>query len=173
MSFQRYRFAVARPDARARRGKSRPFAGAFHGARASEARAALGGRESSVDRRVSKGALSGYLRRTAQASVTWELARDLDDAGVEVRLFRLVGRNEPPRRVAIDPSCGTADVKAPRSGRVQRGAIVEIEVGERHGASWTRRPRGPERRVALSRRQFHCLRLPSHSPLLRAEKSRP
>ena len=41
-----------------------------------------------------------------------EVARDLDDVEVEARLFRLVGRNEPLRRVAIDlpwvhhASCG-------------------------------------------------------------------
>jgi transposase len=51
---------------------------------------------------VSKGAVSAYLRRAHEAGLTWEQARTLDDATVESRLFRLVGRSEPPRRVPID-----------------------------------------------------------------------
>ena len=62
----------------------------------------LSHRQISASTGVSKGALSEYLRRAADAGVTWEVARDLDDGEVEARLFRLVGRNEPPRRVAID-----------------------------------------------------------------------
>ena len=72
----------------------------------------LSQRQISASTGVSKGALSEYLRRAAAAGLTWEAARDLDDAEVEARLFRYPGRNEPPRRVPIDlpwvhrESCG-------------------------------------------------------------------
>ncbi len=62
----------------------------------------LSQRQISASTGVSKGALSEYLRRAASAGLTWEAARDLDDAEVEARLFRYPGRNEPPRRVPID-----------------------------------------------------------------------
>ena len=59
-------------------------------------------RQISASTGVSKGAVGEYVRRARQASMTWEQARELDDAEVESRLFRLLGRNEPPRRVPID-----------------------------------------------------------------------
>lgn len=59
-------------------------------------------RQISASTGVSKGAVSEYLKRAHQAGLTWEQARTLDDVAVENRLFRLVGRNEPPRRVPID-----------------------------------------------------------------------
>jgi transposase len=62
----------------------------------------LSQRQISASTGVSKGALSAYLMRAARAGLTWEVARDLDDAEVEARLFRLPGRNEPARRVPID-----------------------------------------------------------------------
>src|SRR6185369_8078886 len=62
----------------------------------------LSQRQISASTGVSKGALSAYLTRAARAGMTWELARDLDDSEVEARLFKLTGRNEPPRRVPID-----------------------------------------------------------------------
>jgi transposase len=61
-------------------------------------------RQISASTGVSKGTVGDYLRRATQAGLTWELARDLDDATVESRLFRLVGRSEPSRRVPIDYS---------------------------------------------------------------------
>ena len=62
----------------------------------------LSQRQISASTGVSKGALNDYLKRAAAAGLTWEVARDLDDAEVEARLFRYPGRNEPPRRVPID-----------------------------------------------------------------------
>jgi transposase len=59
-------------------------------------------RQISASTGVSKGAVSDYLRRAAVAGLSWEQAQLLDDGDVEGRLFRLVGRNEPPRRTAID-----------------------------------------------------------------------
>jgi transposase len=59
-------------------------------------------RQVSASTGVSKGTVSDYLRRAHEAGLTWEQARELDDAAVETRLFRLVGRSEPPRRVPID-----------------------------------------------------------------------
>ena len=59
-------------------------------------------RQISASTGVSKGTVSDYLRRTHEAGLTWEQARELDDAAVETRLFRLIGRCEPPRRVPID-----------------------------------------------------------------------
>lgn len=51
---------------------------------------------------VSKGAVGEYLRRAREAGLTWEAARSMDDAAVEAKLFKLIGRNEPPRRAPID-----------------------------------------------------------------------
>jgi transposase len=51
---------------------------------------------------LSKGAVSDYLRRARHAGMTWELARELSDAEVESRLFKVVGRMEPPGRVPVD-----------------------------------------------------------------------
>ncbi|HEX5246084.1 MAG TPA: IS21 family transposase [Gaiellaceae bacterium] len=62
----------------------------------------LSQRQISASTGVSKGALGDYLRRAARAGLTWEVARELDDGEIEARLFRYPGRNEPPRRVAID-----------------------------------------------------------------------
>jgi transposase len=51
---------------------------------------------------LSKGSVSDYLKRAGAAGLTWEVARDLDDAQLEARVFKNVGRNEPPARVPID-----------------------------------------------------------------------
>lgn len=51
---------------------------------------------------LSKGSVSDYLRRARAAGLTWEAARDLDDAELEARVFKAIGRNEPPARVPID-----------------------------------------------------------------------
>jgi transposase len=59
-------------------------------------------RQISASAGVSKGAVSGYLGRARAVGLTWEQARELDDAVVEARLFRLIGRSEPPGRVPID-----------------------------------------------------------------------
>jgi transposase len=59
-------------------------------------------RQISASTGVSKGAIGDYLCRAEKAGLTWEQARPLDDAAVEARLFRLIGRNEPARRVPID-----------------------------------------------------------------------
>jgi DNA-binding transcriptional regulator LsrR (DeoR family) len=43
-------------------------------------------RQISASAGVSKGAVSGYLGRAPAAGLTWEQARELDDAVVEARL---------------------------------------------------------------------------------------
>lgn len=37
---------------------------------------------------LSKGSVSDYLKRAAEAGLTWEQARDLGDAEVDSRLFK-------------------------------------------------------------------------------------
>jgi transposase len=59
-------------------------------------------RQISASTGVSKGAVGEYLRRADEAGLSWEQARPLDDGAIEARLFRMVGRNEPSRRVPID-----------------------------------------------------------------------
>jgi transposase len=59
-------------------------------------------RQISASTGVCKGSVDGYLRRARDSGLTWEEARALDDAAVESRLFRMLGRCEPPRRVPID-----------------------------------------------------------------------
>ncbi|MGK3961558.1 hypothetical protein WMF38_51685 [Sorangium sp. So ce118] len=51
---------------------------------------------------VGESTVSGYLARAEKAGLTWEVAREMTDAEIESRLFRDVGRNEPPARVPID-----------------------------------------------------------------------
>jgi len=51
---------------------------------------------------IALGSVTDYVGRAAAAGVTWEEARALSDAEVEARLFRHVGRNEPPARTPID-----------------------------------------------------------------------
>jgi transposase len=43
-----------------------------------------------------------YLARARRVGLPWEQARELGDAEIEARLFRDVGRNEPPARVPVD-----------------------------------------------------------------------
>jgi transposase len=63
----------------------------------------LSERQISASTAMSKSSVHDYLRRATEAGLTWEAARDLDDAAVEAQLFQYVaGRNEPPRRVPID-----------------------------------------------------------------------
>lgn len=51
---------------------------------------------------MSKGTVSDYLKRAHDAELGWEAALVMTDAQVEARLFKAVGRNEPPRRAPID-----------------------------------------------------------------------
>lgn len=54
-----------------------------------------------------------YVSRARRAGLDWSAAREHTEAELEAKLFRDVGRNEPPARVAIDFTCpsraGTAD----------------------------------------------------------------
>ena len=51
---------------------------------------------------LSKGSVHEYLRRAAAAEVSWDVARELDDAELEAKLFRAPGRNLPQPRMPID-----------------------------------------------------------------------
>jgi transposase len=62
----------------------------------------LSQREISASCGISTGSVNDYLRRAEAAQLTWEAASELGDADVEARLFRHVGRNEPPTRSPID-----------------------------------------------------------------------
>src|SRR3954469_10522188 len=55
---------------------------------------------------VSPATVSDYLDRAEQAGLTWEQASVLNDAEVEARLFKLIGRSEPSPRAAIDFQVG-------------------------------------------------------------------
>ncbi len=59
-------------------------------------------RQISASTGVSKGAVGEYLQRAMAAGMTWREAEPMDDAAVEARLFRLIGRAEPARRAPID-----------------------------------------------------------------------
>src|SRR5262249_18356171 len=48
------------------------------------------------------GSVSDYLQRATDAGLTWAEAIALDEAEVERRLFRFLGRSEPPARAPID-----------------------------------------------------------------------
>ncbi len=51
---------------------------------------------------IGRSTVRDYLARAKGAGMTWEVARELGDAEVEVRLFRHVGRSEPPSRAPVD-----------------------------------------------------------------------
>jgi transposase len=59
-------------------------------------------REIQASTGLSKGSVSDYLRRVRAAGITWEAARDLSDTELEARVFKAVGRLEPPARVPVD-----------------------------------------------------------------------
>jgi transposase len=68
-----------------------------------------------------------YLARARKAGLTWDDARGLSDADVEARLFRVVGRNEPPGRVPID--FGWVHRELPRTGVTLQTLWVEYREG--------------------------------------------
>jgi transposase len=43
-----------------------------------------------------------YLARAERSGLTWDAAKEMDDAAVEAKLFRRVGQSEPVRRAPID-----------------------------------------------------------------------
>ena len=51
---------------------------------------------------IGESTVSGYVARAAKAGLTWPEASGMTEVDVEARLFRDVGRNEPPARVPID-----------------------------------------------------------------------
>ncbi len=51
---------------------------------------------------ISHGTVGAYLKRAAEAGLSWEEAEKLSDGEVEARLFQQVGRNEPVTRAPID-----------------------------------------------------------------------
>src|SRR3954471_3724798 len=51
---------------------------------------------------VGHGTVGAYIRRAADAGLSWEEASKLSDAEVEARLFQQMARNEPPARAPID-----------------------------------------------------------------------
>src|SRR5258708_22327209 len=63
---------------------------------------------------LSKGSVSDYLKRAATRSFTWAEASSMTDADVEARLFRTVGRNEPPGRSPSDFPCVHTQPRRPR-----------------------------------------------------------
>jgi len=51
---------------------------------------------------IGESTVSGYVARAEKAGLTWPEASAMTETEVETRLFRDVGRNEPPARVPID-----------------------------------------------------------------------
>ncbi|WP_437619073.1 IS21 family transposase [Sorangium sp. So ce1151] len=51
---------------------------------------------------VGRSTVGEYLARAKACGLTWEIAKELDDAEVEARLFRHVGRSEPAARAPVD-----------------------------------------------------------------------
>ena len=93
----------------------------------------LSQRQVSASTGVSKGTVSEYLRRAQVAGLTWEHARAMDDAAVESRLFRLVGRSEPPRRVPIDFSWAHRELR--RTGVTLQQLWIEYREAAATGPS--------------------------------------
>jgi len=51
---------------------------------------------------LSKGSVSEYLRRAAEAKIDWHTAHDISEADLESRLFKPSGRKGPVERTPID-----------------------------------------------------------------------
>jgi hypothetical protein len=68
---------------------------------------------------LSKGSVSDYQKRARVAGLTWADVESMTDSEVEARLFKGIGRNEPPPRVAIDFEW---------VGREMRGAGVTLQL---------------------------------------------
>lgn len=51
---------------------------------------------------MARSAVANYLARAERAGITWQAAQELSEAELEGRLFKHVGRNEPPTRAPID-----------------------------------------------------------------------
>src|SRR5262245_56951515 len=51
---------------------------------------------------IGESTVSGYVARAEKAGLTWAEASAMTEPDVEARLFRDVGRNEPPARVPIN-----------------------------------------------------------------------
>lgn len=51
---------------------------------------------------IGVGTVVGYLHRVRESGLTWQELQPLSDEEVEAKLFRMVGRKEPPSRVPID-----------------------------------------------------------------------
>ena len=62
----------------------------------------LSHREISAAVGISKGSVFDYLARAEAARLDWATASQLSEDDVERRLFRVLGRNEPPERAPID-----------------------------------------------------------------------
>jgi transposase len=87
----------------------------------------LSHRQVSASTGMSKGSVSEYLRRAAEAGVTWELARELDDRELEARLFVNVGQNLPQQRAPIDHAWVHAELQ-------KRGVTLQLVWTEYCGA---------------------------------------
>jgi transposase len=82
-------------------------------------------REIQASTGLSKGSVSDYLKRARAEGVTWEVARALDDAELEAKLFKAVGKLEPPTRVPIDFEWVHRELR--RTGVTLQGLCVEYQ----------------------------------------------
>lgn len=76
---------------------------------------------------LSKGSVSGYLKRAADSKLSWDVARELSDAELEARLFKAIGRQEPCSRVPID--CGWVHRELRRTGVTLQTLWAEYQEG--------------------------------------------
>jgi transposase len=99
---------------------------------------ALGLTERQIARSVEIGrtTVADYLKRAAEAGLTWQEAEPLSDTEVEARLFRQVGRNEPAARAPID--LGWVHMELRRAGVTlellwseYQGSVAESGTGQR------------------------------------------
>ena len=74
---------------------------------------------------LSKGSVGEYLRRAESAGMTWSTAEPLSDAELEARLFKQIGRNEPPGRTPIDFTWVHKDLR--RTGVTLQQLCVEYQ----------------------------------------------
>ena len=51
---------------------------------------------------VSKGSVRNYARKALEAGLAWDSIKEMDEAALEARLFKIVGGLDPRRRVPID-----------------------------------------------------------------------
>ena len=62
---------------------------------------------------VSKGSVRNYERKAREAGLVWDSVKEMDQAALEARLFKIVDDIDPRRRVPIDQPWVHREIRRP------------------------------------------------------------